>query len=177
MKINYCCGRQVLDGWHNIDAAASPRAPRPPELLFTLRFKPDGQLVRKTPLDDDCATELQAMHVIEHFHVWQAPHVLAEWKRLLQPGGLLVLELPNLEAACRNVLAGLPDQMGMWPLFGDGTHMDPLNCHKFGYTPSTIIALVKAAGFIKAKVLPPITHGARQNRDMRIECIKPNETA
>jgi predicted SAM-dependent methyltransferase len=173
LRINFWCGRQVLDGWFNVDAVRNKKAPRPPELLHSVEFEYDGRVRKPLPLADGCAEELQAIHAIEHVAEWEAPHLMAEWLRLLKPGGLLVLELPNLECAARNLLAGLSDQMSMWPIYGDGSHRDPLMCHKFGYTPSTIARLVKAAGFIDVKILPPVTHGARHDRDMRVEARRP----
>lgn len=173
MRVNWWCGRQVLDGWYNVDAVLHPKASRPPELLHVVEFDAAGAVRNPLPLADGCASELQAMHAIEHVHEWQAPHLLAEWRRLLQPGGTLVLELPNIEAAARNLLAGRPPQMSMFAFYGDGSHRDPFMCHKFGYTPATITALVAAAGFIKVRVLPPVTHGARHDRDMRVEARKP----
>lgn len=173
MRVNWWCGRQVLDGWYNVDAVLHKKAPRRPELLHIVEFDADGVVLNPLPLADGCATDLQAMHAIEHVHEWQAPHLLAEWRRLLAPGGTLVLELPNIEAAARNLLAGRPPQMSMFAFYGDGSHRDPFMTHRYGYTPTTITTLVAAAGFIKVRVLPPQTHGARHDRDMRVEARKP----
>lgn len=166
MRINYGAGRQVLEGFCNVDAVVSPKAPRPPEVLHDILTGP-------TPLPDGCADELMAIHFVEHVYHWQLPQVLAEFRRLLKPQGLLVLELPNLEAACRNVLAGMGDQMGMWPLYGDPTHKDPFMCHRWAYTPQSMTHELTAAGFYKVKVGKPRFHGARENRDMRLEAWKP----
>lgn len=173
MKINFWCGRQVLDGFYNVDAVLHPKASRYPELLHVVEFDPLGAVRNPLPLADGCAELLQAMHAIEHVTEWQAPHLLAEFHRLLAPGGTLVLELPNIEAAARNLLAGRPPQMSMFAFYGDGSHRDPYMLHRYGYTPATITALVAAAGFIKVRVLPPVTHGARHDRDMRVEARKP----
>jgi ubiquinone/menaquinone biosynthesis C-methylase UbiE len=157
VKINAGCGRHKLPGFVNVDVQGDP------DLTADLRA---------IPLPDGCADELQAMHVIEHFYLWETPAVLTEWRRLLKPGGRLVLELPNLEAACRNVLAGLPDQMGLWPLYGDPSHADPFMCHRWAYTPASIKALLAEHGFRSIKILPPQTHGRRANRDMRVEATR-----
>lgn len=172
MKINFWCGRQVLDGWFNVDAVLHPRAPRPPELLHAFEFEPDGAVRNPMPLADGVADELQAMHALEHVYAWEAPHLLAEWRRLLQPGGLLVLELPNLELAARNLLAGTKDQLCMWPLYGDPATRDPFMCHRWGYTRQSLEALLLQSGFDDVVHLPPVTHGARTNRDMRLEARK-----
>lgn len=172
MRINYCCGRQVLDGFYNVDAVISEHAPRPPELIFELRFA-DCELVEQTPLPDGCAEELQAMHVIEHFARYDVDAVVREWKRLLSSGGKLILELPNIEAAARNLLAGMQDKMTMFPLYGDASWKSPYMLHKYGYTPKTISALLAFHGFAQIQILPPQTHMRRVNRDMRVEAIKP----
>ncbi len=159
MKIHAGCGKRYLEGWKNVDVQAIAGA-RVPDILADLR---------SIPLPDGCADELMAIHVIEHFYRWEVPAVLAEWRRLLKPGASLVLELPNLESACRNVLAGDTEQMGMWPLYGDPGHKDPYMCHRWGWTPATLQRELEAHGFTKIKHRPPEHHGARVNRDMRIE--------
>ncbi|MCB1836270.1 MAG: methyltransferase domain-containing protein [Alcanivoracaceae bacterium] len=163
MRINVGCGRMVLDGWTNCDVQVSPKAPRPPEILC------DAAAI---PLKSEVADELMALHLIEHFYLWEVPAVLAEWRRLLKPGGRLILELPNLEAACRNLLAGRNDQVSMWPLYGDPGHEDPYMCHRWGYTPKTIKELLVRNAFSEVRIMPPKTHGRRVNRDMRVEAVR-----
>lgn len=172
MRINFGCGRQVWEGWVNVDAQHHPRASRAPDLLHALAFDAAGALINPLPLDSGCAEELCAMHVIEHVYAWEAPALVGEWRRLLRPGGRLVLELPNLELAARNLLNGTPDQMSMWPLYGDPAPKDPFNCHRWGYTPQSIKALLLSAGFEQIEHRPPETHGARVDRDMRVEARK-----
>lgn len=173
MKINFGCGRRVLREYFNVDAVHNSKAPYAPELLHAIEFDQDGSVRNPLPLPSGCADELFSAHVVEHVHDWQAPHLLAEWKRLIRPGGALVLELPNIEAAARHLLEGKSDQWCMWPLYGDGSHRDPWMCHKYGYTPKTIRRLVEEAGFVDVRLLPPQTHGPRPDRDMRVEARKP----
>jgi len=163
VKINIGCGPMVLDGWTNCDIQVSPKAPRPPEILCD---------VKSIPLEDECADVVMALHLLEHFYQWEAPAVVQEWRRLLKPGGKLILELPNLEAACRNLLKGMKDQMSMWPLYGDPGHKDPYMCPRWGYTPKTVTRFLKQQGFKKIQILKPQTHGRRANRDMRVEAIR-----
>lgn len=171
MHINFGCGRRVLPGFFNVDAQRHPKAKKPPDLLFDMQFTPEGKLRHQLPLDDHCADLLQCMHVIEHFYEWEARAVLMEFKRLLTPGGKLILELPNIELACRNLLKGLDDQFSMWPLYGNPEELDPYMCHKWGYTPQTLTTLLQSCGYKKILFLEPQTHGRRLNRDMRFEAI------
>lgn len=170
MRLNVGCGRHVLDGWTNVDVVASPRAKRPPEVLSD---------ARSIPLADGCAQELQAIHLLEHFYRWEVPAVLAEWRRLLCDGGRLVLELPNLQRCVENIVEGLRtndqplDQLGMWGLYGDPREEDPYMCHKWAWTPATLRAELKLAGFGKIRETPTQWHSAgRLRRDMRLEAVK-----
>lgn len=172
VKINFWCGRQVLEGWYNVDAILHPAASRQPDLLHQIIFDEDGQIVNKLPLDDGIADELMAIHAIEHVYKWEMPNLLLEFRRLLRPGGKLILELPNLEAACHNILSGMEDKWGMWPLYGDPSHKNVYMCHRWAYSPASLSAILKDCGFSSIKSLPPQTHGRKINRDMRIEAIR-----
>lgn len=169
IKINAGCGRHVLDGWINVDAQISPKAKRPPEHVCDLR---------QIPLPDGCAHEVMAIHVFEHFYYWEAQDVIAEWRRLLAKGGLLVLELPNLVKCCQNLLSGQmyeakhPHQMSMWGIYGDPQGRDPFMHHKWGWTPHSLIEFLQSHGFKDAQERPTKWHLVGQkHRDMRIEAI------
>ena len=170
IKLNLGCGKYVLDGWVNVDAATSPQAPRPPELLCD---------VKSISLPDECATEVMAIHLWEHLYRWECEDVIAEWRRLLRPGGMLVLEMPDLFKLCRNLLEtrtnyrGHPDQMGLRGLFGDPTDRNPLMIHRWGWTYTTLAPFLEDNGFMKCIEAPPQWHPVGKDlRDFRIEAQK-----
>lgn len=171
MKINVACGKQTWNDFYCVDAVRHPQSSRHPDLLHAFNFHGEA-LANPLPLADACASEVHSYHFIEHLYRWESPAMLREFHRLLCSGGKLVLELPNIEAAARNLLAGTRDQFHMWGFYGNPETRDPYMCHRWGYTPRTIKALVESMGFTDVKVLPPVTHGARTNRDMRVEAIK-----
>lgn len=171
MKINFACGKQTWGDFYCIDAVQHPKASRDLDLLHSFRFK-DVQLENKLPLKDECASEVHAYHFIEHVYQWEAQSVILEFKRLLKPGGKLVLELPDIELAAKNLLSGMKDQYNMWPLYGDPGHRDVYMCHRWGYTRGTIKALLQDCGMREIVNMNPQTHGAKRNRDMRVECVK-----
>lgn len=166
MKLNIGCGGRRLDGYTGVDAVERPAA----DIIA-----PAHQI----PLEDGCAEEVLAVHLVEHLLPWDLPTALSEWHRLLATGGTLVLEMPDLIKCCRNILDGRvpagkhPDQLGMWGLFGDNRLEDPYMLHRWAYTFKTLAPLVKAAGFCKIVERPTRFHPVgREHRDFRLEAIK-----
>lgn len=166
MKLNVGCGERRLPGYTGVDAVARGAA----DIISP---------ADKIPLEDECADEILAVHVVEHVHIWEVPALLAEWYRLLKPGGLLVLEMPDLIKTCRNVLDGRivggkhPDQLTMWSLYGDPRTKDPYMSHKWCHTFKTLAPTVIEAGFIKVVERETVFHPAgRKHRDFRLEARK-----
>lgn len=143
-----------------------------PEGFINVGLEPEHDVqcdVRQLPLPDGYADEAMAIHVLEHLERFDAPAALREWRRVLKPGGLLVLELPDLLKCCRNVLAGVSEQEGLYGLWGDPRLGDPLMMHRWGWTVRELRAELRAAGFTKIRERDPQFHGKRFHRDMRIE--------
>lgn len=171
MKLNVCCGKRVMDGWTNIDVVRAPDAPRDPEVLC--------DVVAGIPLQDACASVVMCVHGFEHFYRWHAEQVLDDWYRLLKPGGLLILELPDLVKCCQNYIDGKmrggkdPDQLARWGIYGDPRTNDPFMNHRWGYSPAELSAILQRHGFKEVKELPTQHHPAgRKHRDMRLEATK-----
>lgn len=128
--------------------------------------------VRSLPLPDNSADEAMAIHVLEHIQRWEADAALAEWFRVLKPGGRLTLELPELHRCCRAILDGAEDRNGVWGLYGDPGYKDELMTHKWGWAERELISALQAAGFRKVVVRPLQFHGRRKLRDIRLEVRK-----
>ena len=68
------------------------------------------------PFPNDWATDIRAIHALEHVHPSQLEDTLAEWRRVLAPGGKVLISVPNgpaiMEAFKR---ASVPEK---WPLAG-----------------------------------------------------------
>ena len=171
VKLNLGCGDKILEGYINIDTA-SERKEKKPDIIADIR---DLKKI-KTAIAD----EILAVHVIEHFYYWEVIPLLTSWKRILKPGGKIILECPNLLYACKMLLenpdkASLPDrngQMSMWPLYGDPSWKDPLMCHKWAYTPKSLISVLTQSGYSNAGQ-EPAQYKLKEPRDMRITGIKP----
>lgn len=167
LRLNIGCGGRRLDGYLGIDAVSERTAA---DIVAT---------ADNIPLPDGCAQEIIALHLWEHFYRFQCDDVIKEWRRLLKPGGVLILELPNLIKCCQNILSGKtiagkhPDQIGMWGLYGDPREGDQFMSHRWGWTPESICLFLKSNGFSKVMETPTQWHPVgRLHRDMRIEAIR-----
>lgn len=166
LKLNVAAGNKRIDGWVGIDATERSGA----DIIAPMDA---------IPLPDACATDIMVIHAVEHVYSWQVPDCLAEWFRLLRPGGNLILEMPDMLKACKNIAEGYkghkhPDQQQMWAIFGDDRLKDPLMIHKAGWWFDRLKPLVEAAGFVKIVERDTQFHGSgRKRRDFRLEAKKP----
>jgi SAM-dependent methyltransferase len=171
VRLNLGCGDKILPGYVNIDLV-DERAGHKPDIMCDVR--------KLTPLPDEYADEAMAIHVVEHFWRWEVVDILKEWRRVLKPGGKIILECPNLLSACEAVLKnpemasgpGKEGQRSMWVLYGDPSWKDPLMCHRWAYTPQSLGAIMQEAGFTQVRQ-EPAQYKLREPRDMRITGIRP----
>lgn len=164
MRLNIGCGNRRLPGYTGIDAVERPAADivAPADAI---------------PLQDGCADEVMAIHLVEHVFSWEVPALLAEWRRLLKPGGMLVLEMPDALKCARNLIEGRQgkklDQLSMWGLYGDDTLRDPYMMHKAGWWFARLKPVVESAGFTNVVERETVFHPAgRGIRDFRLEARK-----
>lgn len=166
IRLNLGCGDKILPGYVNVDFAESRKGNRPDVIadLRAMDFAPEY------------ADEILSVHVIEHFYPWEAEALLAHWRSILKPGGLLVLECPNILTAAQALVneperAGLGEgkdgQLAMWPIYGDPGWKDPLMCHRWGYTPVTLKDLLVRSGFTNVRQEPAMFK-QQDPRDMRV---------
>lgn len=164
MKLNIGCGNRRLPGYTGVDAVNRPAA----DIVAP---------AHAIPLADCCADEILGVHIWEHFLHWECDSVLAEWRRLLKPGGALILEMPDLLKCCRNILDGRvgkkQDQLGMWGLFGDVTLQDVHMLHRWSWTFATIEPFLAERGFVGIVERETQFHPAgRGVRDFRVEACR-----
>ncbi len=170
-RLNLGCGDKILPGYVNVDVAPS-RGGQAPDVICDLH--------RLTPFESNSVDEILSVHVVEHFWRWEVLDVLREWVRVLKPGGVMILECPNLISACEAFLEdpdaasgpGPEGQRSMWVFYGDPAWQDPLMVHRWGYTPKSLCALMHEAGLEKLRQ-EPAQFKLREPRDMRIVGEKP----
>lgn len=93
-KINLGCGNIYLaeDGWDNYDYSPSHSSVQRANLLGPL------------PIQDESAELVYSSHFLEHIPYDLVRGFLSECYRILAPGGILRLVLPDLEELCQSYL-------------------------------------------------------------------------
>lgn len=118
MKLNLGSGPFSAEGWTNFDWGALPLLSKFPRLRrglvrsgvllsgYDLPWAPIRlvDLRRRWPVADASVEFIYSSHVLEHFERWEARHILEETRRVLRPGGVVRIVVPDLVRICRGYL-------------------------------------------------------------------------
>ena len=187
--VNVGAGRSGKKGWVNIDACYSTN--------ITLTCDCRGKL----PLPNGCAKGIFTEHFLEHVdYEYEAPVLLREFKRILKPGGVVRIVVPDaeryLQAYCTEGWGALEQLRGL-----SNNHVDPyfqkemrskmevINLvfrqfkeHKFAYDYITLERVLSDAGFVQIERsscgksrLPEVAidNPSRSHESLYVEAIKP----
>lgn len=166
IHLNLGCGQKIWEGFINIDFPSNYSG-RKPDIACD---------IRKLELPNDYADTAHAIHVLEHFYRWETLDVLKEWKRVLKPGGTLVVEVPCLDQVVKSFIyylqkkAPLNEQLTMWRLYGDPYYKDEHMVHRWCFSGAELRDLMIEAGFKDVLVGPPVYH--HPMGDMRVTGVK-----
>lgn len=99
------------------------------------------------PLDfpDNSADEIVASHILEHFKSRDTLDILKDWVRVLKPGGMLRVAVPDLEWIIEQYVAGNPNREPLLSyLFGG--QKDDNDFHKAGFSAEILANRMTEAG-------------------------------
>lgn len=164
IRLNLGCGGKLWPGFINVDFPGNWSG-----------LKPDVECdIRHLPFPDNYADEVYSIHVIEHIYRWDTMATLKEWVRVLKPGGMLVLECPNLEKILHQFDKPVIDiKMTLWGLYGNPSYREEAQVHKWCFCVDEIVQLIQHAGCEQVRVGTPEFHD--WERDARYTGIKKGE--
>lgn len=132
--LNLGCRTRAIDGWVNFDCDPHPGVDLVGDVSDLSRFA------------DNSIPEIMASHIFEHFPIPQAPAVLKEWHRVLEPGGKLYIAVPDFERAVELYgVMGLNDWI-VRLLWGDQEYKTAF--HYAAYDEARLSKFLADAGFV-----------------------------
>ena len=96
-------------------------------------------------------TAIYASHVLEHVSYQvneELRHTLREWHRVLKPGGVAFISVPDL-AVLSKLFAESPDPQDRYKIMRMmfGGHIDEYDMHKVGFDQNILEAYLEECGF------------------------------
>jgi SAM-dependent methyltransferase len=174
--LNLGCGVHVADGWINIDNSPNARLAKLPWLrwlLWKVRVISDEHyrvvwpgsmtirdLSKPLPFADCSIDFVYSSHFLEHNSRGEGEQLVAEIHRVLKPGGLVRIVVPDLEFGARRYLDALSARSNAsqaaadfldWLQLGRRDLRDP---HLWMYDAASLKAMLIRAGFAGALVRP-----------------------
>lgn len=205
LYVQYGCGFSASSGWRNFDASPTLRFERLP-LISRLYAKnaspfPDnveyGDIIRGLPVALKSCKGVYCSHVLEHLALTDCRIALLNTYKILQPGGIFRLVLPDLEfylnqyqndpskdaaiTFMRETSLGHEQRLRslrqyLISLFGNSQHL-------WMWDYKSIKSELEVAGFVGIKratygdsadpYFNKVEHECRWNNCLGIECIRP----
>ncbi|MAF88897.1 MAG: hypothetical protein CL963_00050 [Euryarchaeota archaeon] len=155
-RINLGCGYYWWPGWINLDQEVN---------------------IKSLDYEDESVDEIQAIHLLEHLPRLEIGEILAEWRRILKPEHLLILEVPSLDKIAQNIINGEENlRITLFGIFGDPRDWErrPAMRHNWAWTQDELSIVLTDAGF-SVEFAEPVFHIAA--RDMRVIARKHDSTS
>ncbi len=136
LKLHLGCGKRYIPGFVHIDVAPAPHVD------WVARVE------RLSMVENDSVELIYACHLLEHFGRAEIRRVLTEWHRVLRPGGVLRVSVPDF-AACAKLYyeKGLED--GLNGLIGlvCGGQRNSYDFHKMIFDEPLLTRVLSDTGF------------------------------
>ncbi|MBI3351106.1 MAG: methyltransferase domain-containing protein [Nitrospirae bacterium] len=137
MKLHLGCGKRHILGFVHIDAVDYPHVDHI-STIDNLSF-----------IQDNSVDLIYNCHVLEHFKRRDVERVLREWYRVLNPGGILRISVPDFARLCEVYQRYGKLDLVMGPLFGRQDYL--YNIHYSVFDFASLSDVLQRSGFINVK--------------------------
>lgn len=153
-RINLGAGDKYWPGFTNIDCVGDQ------DIISDVTSLP--------MIESESIAEIHAIHVFEHLPRLQVLDILKEWRRILMPEGLLVMEMPSMDKIAQFIVNGANNpRLTMLGIFGDPREENIKMLHQWCYTRQELEAILVKSGF-EVEFENPKFHVPK--RDLRVVC-------
>jgi SAM-dependent methyltransferase len=142
-------------GWHELRLDVDPGVR--PDIVATI--------TDMSPVPDASVDAVYSHHNIEHVFAHEVPVALAEFFRVLRPGGEVLIATPDLQALGRELMAGRLEETLYRAEAGEISALDILYglrsdiergreymAHRTGFTGKTLSRRLNQAGFARVQI-------------------------
>jgi predicted SAM-dependent methyltransferase len=129
------------EGWQTLDITAGPNVDHVGDCKSLKQFS-DGSI-----------ETLYASHVLEHVPYRETVAVLKEWLRVLVPGGMAMIAVPDLETLSRLYIhpeSSRQDRVNLMRMMFGG-QIDDHDFHFVGFNGELLGTWLREAGFVEMK--------------------------
>lgn len=161
-------GGKRREGWITLDLV--PGA----DLLWSLNWR--------LPFADASLDRVFCEHVLEHFSIHQAKHVLNEIRRVLRPGGQLLISVPDLDVFLAASARGDASLATFRPALASARPADILNYifymggeHRFMYNFDNLRYHLQQQGFSAVAIRPfdpSLDDERRRQESLLVHCSR-----
>jgi len=141
IKYNLGCGKRDFgSGWIHVDGEKHPHATDDDVWLWNT--------------ESETADIIYSSHLLEYMDATDAQIILHQWFRVLKPGGILRLAVPDFEAMARLYISDTekyPLKSFIGPLYGKMIMGNSFIFHKICYDFISLEKLLLATGFKKVE--------------------------
>lgn len=139
MKLNLGCGKDILEGWVNID-----------------RYPSDQKVIqgdiRSLDFPKSTVETIRAIDVLEHVPRAEVLETLKHWNQILVNGGTVEIRCPDVRKQCELLLDGTWST-ATWAHMVFGGQDAIGNFHMAGFDQELLSELARMAGFSEIKTV------------------------
>lgn len=133
MKLHLGCGKRFIPGFVHIDVVDYPHVEHV-AAIDSLPFIPDNSV-----------DLIYTCHVLEHFKRRDVERVLKEWRRVLKPGAILRVAVPDFAKLCEVYVKTGQLDLVIGGLFGRQDYLYNIHYHVFDF--EALAATLRNAGY------------------------------